>query len=164
MYFYVSNLFTLIIHTDWCSILFSSHRGLTSSCRSRRSQDGYQYEKISISVWKILEGFGLYDEFIYLPHFHEIYSKTSLLVETYTFAILTLITRWHLSLLSTGYFLPIEKACLINRFFFSQSKLWTKEYWVITTLSEKFIMVIIKKKLRANIHRSFLPSPASTSH
>ena len=97
MCFCVSNLFTLIIHNDWCSILFSSHRGLTSSCRSRKSQDRYHYERISISVWKILEGFGLCDEFIYLPRFHEIYSKTSLLIETFTFAILTLITRWHLS-------------------------------------------------------------------
>lgn len=118
MCFCVSNLFTLIIHTDWCSILFSSHRGLTSSCRSWRSQDWYQYERICISVWKILEGFGLYEEFIYLPHFHETYSKTSLLIETFTSAILTLITRWHLSLFSTGYFLPIEKARFINRFFF----------------------------------------------
>lgn len=80
MCFCVSNLFTLI-HTDWCSILFSSHRGLTSSCRSWRSQDWYQYERICISVWKILEGFGLYEEFIYFPHFHETYSKTSLLID-----------------------------------------------------------------------------------
>ena len=78
MCFCVSNLFTLI-HTDWCSILFSSHRGLTSSCRSWRSQDWYQYERICISVWKILEGFGLYEEFIYFPHFHETFPKTSLL-------------------------------------------------------------------------------------
>ena len=164
MYFYVSNLFTLIIHTDWCSILFSSHRGLTSSCRSRRSQDGYQYEKISISVWKILEGFGLYDEFIYLPHFHEIYSKTSLLIETYTLAILTLITRWHLSLLSTGYFLPIEKACLINRFFFFSKQITNQGILSDHNSLWKIHNGYNKKKLRANIHRSFLPSPASTSH
>lgn len=139
MCFYVSN-FTPIIHTDSCSILFSSHRVLTSSCRSWRPQDGHQYGKISISVWKIPESFCLYSEFIHLPHFHETYPKTSPLIETFTSAILTLITRWHLSLRSTDYFLPVENALFINRNnFFSQSKLWNNEYWVITTVFEKFI-------------------------
>ena len=47
----------------------------------------------------------------------------------------------------SGVPLPSWKGMLYKQsfFFFPQNKLWTKEYWVITTLSEKFIMFIIKK-------------------